>query len=279
MYRVDLKVSKVPERWRWGGEVQLTEAQVNALIDARLFGYTYRQMRMDVPITTVMPGIRSAGFVDRPWGLMRDVSLPVGNNKIFEICESEVIEPGDTLDTTMGPTWSQPFKFKMIQNCANLPASPTGEWLQGIEWGSFSTIPPFQTTYASAVPTPCVQLRHNLTRAKWEVLVWDGDTTLAPDVVDCLIQPIFTPDLYLKEFMLEYQPSPTTSVLNAYINGVLALRYTGTRLQNCFGFSTSFKAGYFCTSGDTGIGRMLETGFYTTAIYQPNSLPVPPNRF
>lgn len=279
MFRADLKSRHVPPIWRWTGDYDLTEAQVNALIDTRLFGYTYRRMSMSFPVSSAVGGQRSAGFVDRAWGLERDITLPAGNNKIFEVVEQEVIEPGETLDNTMGDVWNQPFKYKMVQNCGNPPTigPPVGEWCQGIQWGSFFAAPPFQSNFSAG--NACLQLRYNQGTVKWELVIYDGDGVTPPTVQNCDIQPLFTPDLYVKELMLEYEPLSSPRVLKAYINGVLAKTYTGGRLETMStgGFPT--KAGYFVTSGSSGTGTMAETGFYHNAIYQPFSLPSPPNRF
>jgi len=234
-----------------------------------------RSFTFDGPVPAGVPGIRNGTLNDRGWGVARNINMGNVANRVFEVSEDPLIPP---VDNNIGPLWSLPFDYRMIMNAAIPSPAPAGECLQGIQWGSFGQATPWQTNYAAAIIGPVVQFRYNYTRAKWEILVWDQDNGLAPHVVDCTLQPTFTPDLYIKELRLLYLPHPTSSQLLAYLNGQLVHTYTGTRLQNCYGQSAgSYRmAGYFVTNG-SGLTVMTECTFYTNRVWQPFLYPVPPN--
>src|SRR5689334_1839565 len=91
---------------------QVLEAGEGGAVDVSEFTYDYRRFDMAIPASLTSgqtAGIRSAGFVDRAWGGQRDVSLAAGNNKIFEICESVIVQPANGVNYQQGPLFSQPF--------------------------------------------------------------------------------------------------------------------------------------------------------------------------
>jgi len=273
--REELKCNPQLAIWMAGGGApDLNIAEVNALIDARLYdtAFYHRKFRYDlqVPAGSTIPGFRSASYIDKALGIVRYVDLPAGTNKIFEICEKLLVDPFNV--------WALPFSYKMLQNQGNNVGTQAGESLQGIQWGSFSQNPPWQTNYASASTGSVIQLRFNSTSQKWEVLVWDTDTGTPPDVVECTLQPSFQVDYHLVELRMDYTPVVGGgSTLKAYLNGQLAHTYSGTRLDNVLlaGNNDGFAAGYFVTQGTSG--ARSEAGFYDNAIYQP--LPAMVNSF
>ena len=252
----------------------MTEAAVRELIKAELMSPHYRQLSNNYALTSIVPGVRSAGFTDRAWGSTRAVTLPVGVNKIWELTQNSLVH------LTSVPELNKAFTYSVVINAGNTFATPSGEALVGIQWGSFQNVPPFQTTYVSSTQGPVFQLRFNYTRAKFELLVWNGDNGAPPTVTDLTIQTPFTPDLYIKEFKMEYLPAAAGgSVLNCYLNGELGLSYSGADLQDCFLAESTFGPGIFMTGGDSGTEFFSETGFFDSRIYTPGwfAYPSPPN--
>lgn len=250
--------------------------------------YSFDSFEHDTPAgpqgATSLPGNRSAGFNDRPWSGVRAVNLPTGSNRIFEICKKYLINPGASpapFHWLGGPMFSQPFTYRMIINPGNVFETPAGEALVGIEWGSFGVGPPFQDNYVGGQNGPVFQFRWNYTREKFELMVWDADTGTPPIVIDCDLQPTFTPDLYIKEFKMEYLPAAGgLSVLNCYLNGELAISYSGDRLQNCYGADSNYGAGFFTCGGTSGNLTLSDSTFYANIIHMPNfyRFPVPANQ-
>lgn len=232
-------------------------------------------------------GIRRGTWLQRARGCARDVisqNDPV-TDRVFEVCEDFLIAPEGGGSQ---PYWSRPWSYSMIQNASIYPNFPAGECVQGIEMGSFLIQTPWQTNFVnSPIPMPVCQLRFNYTRHKWEVLVWDGDTGLAPDVVDCDWQPVsgmWVCDAEIKEFRMDYRPGPNGvgSHLLCYLNGQLVKDYTGQRLDNCFpnvggGSGVDIRAGYFVTSGSNAASDISEATFYSSRIWQQHWYPSPPN--
>jgi hypothetical protein len=281
--REELKCNPQLAIWMAGGGApDLNIAEVNALIDARLFELTRNQrwFSMDYPLAglTNVGGIRSVGFVDKYIKGDRVVDTGPGIDKIFEVYEYYVTDPYGLFTT--------PFKYRMLQNAANLVGGYAGEVFQGIQWGSFQTVPPWQTTYATSSPatSAVLQLRYNFTLTRFEVCVWDTDTGTPPDIVACDINPLFQADFHKVEFRMDLTPgdpanSYAGSVLRCYLNGQLAKTYTGQHLDNAVlvGTTDGIGAGYFVTSGSNG-SLMTEAGFYSENVIQ-QFLPTIQNAF
>lgn len=247
-------------------EVDVTPTEVLALINAAgqdLGGY--RSMPHWHALSSANSGTRSAGFSDKAWGTNRQIGTPAGANKMVEVCESEVTPPFGIEAHEM------PFSFRMWLNAGTPSGTKTGECLQGIEWGSFTTLTPWATQYAnSTAPQFVTQLRYNFTTSKWEWVVWDGDLLLAPASGDCDIQPAFTPDLNMVEARIDYDPgtSAATRVLTFYLNGSLAKTYIGQRLET-IGATQQHLAGYFVTNGSNATNVLPDAIFGANKIYQP----------
>lgn len=229
--------------------------------------HDFRELYHFNAATTLTPGIRSAGYSEKCFGSARYVSTPTGANKVWEVFENPIVPR-----TSGVPNSARPFVFAMVVNAANGNSAIAGECLQGIEIGSFNQLTPWQTTYAFAAYGPVMQLRYNYTVSRFEVLVWDGDSGTPPEIVPCTINPTWICDTHIKEFVLDYRPSPVAGVsrLNAYLNGQLALSHSSAMLDSVAGSgATMCEAGYFITNG-SGVGSSwVEAGFYGGKIYQP----------
>lgn len=231
-----------------------------------LLSHNYREMNHWYAVSGSWPkGQRSAGFMDKFQGAVRYITTPVGANKIFEVVESFIIHP----NLLTGGMFTRPILFSMVLNAGNGSPSIVGESVQGIEIGSFMTNPPWNTTYSISAGGPVLQLRWNYVLERWEVLVWDADAGLAPDVYACDYQPGFTVDTGIIEATLQWLPSTTgDSVLNAYLGGILAKSLSGGRLN---GLATAEPngCGYFISNGSAATAKWEEAGFYSGRIYEP----------
>lgn len=272
-------------------EGDMTEAQTRALIHEMLMSPAYQRFELDRPVGaqggTNLPGIRTAGFTEKPWGLAHYVSSPAGAaNRTVEVCKDWLVNP---LEYTGLATFSQRITYAMLMNLVSMGgAAPAGECLQGIQIGSMGVAPPYQTNWVSALLGPCIQFRYNLGRSTgdppawsngwWELMIF-ADDGQPPLVLDADIHPVTAADKP-KEVKLEYLPAPAGgSVVRAYLNGQLAKEYSGERLQALYGRTNTRHYGYFMTSGSDGATSLTEAGFLESRIWLPDAYayPSPPN--
>jgi len=246
-------------------------------------GHSFRKFTYENIVTgSTLPGIRNvAGVVERARVSARDFVTTGQVNKIWELCENFLISPfmADGVVPTIRS--GMPIDFRMIMNAFTV-SNVAGECFQGIEIGSFNGVPPFSTTYAANFSCQgVIQFRYNFALSRWEIFCWNGDavTPTVPDVVVCNINPTFTPDNYIKEVRMNYQPNGgINAVLDCYVNGELVHSYQSAQLDElAAGSFGGLGCGYFFTTGSNALNNMIEGTYYMNGIYQPWSYPVPAN--
>lgn len=217
-----------------------------------------------------LPGQRSAGYVEKPLGEARYISLPVGANKIYEVCYSGIV---DQITGTGAPEsgWAQPFDYSRPIN-PNTPLTvATGDCFMGIQYGSLGIAPPWNAAAFAVTPPSgsAVQLRYNYTLTRFEFAVF-GDQVNNADVAACSYQPEYEPDTGVVEFRLIYSPTPRR--FTAYLNQRFAGTWTADDLPQIGELTQTGSGemfGYFVTNGSTSTNQMNEIGFYRAAIYRP----------
>lgn len=229
--------------------------------------YNHRKFPNTIPATTT-PGARSAGFAfERPNGYSFTFNAASGvANRMYEICSNDFVCTSDT-----SSAFITPFRYRIRMNKANCNL-PAGECFQGIQWGSFLTLAPFQTNYAAAPATECVfQLRWDFVNNRWEVCFWDGDVGVAPVRETCTTQTPFDTDLIGAVCELVYFPSDNGATMFCYVNGILLHTFTNARFITNLLISNSDakREGIFVCTGSNAANVMSEISYQQGQIYNP----------
>jgi hypothetical protein len=217
----------------------LNEAQVLAIIRNEVMSIKYQNITHLSPASALAgnTGVRSVGYNERLRGFTREIGLPVGTNKIYELLTNPVVCPINVINASLtAPACG--FDLRCTINPPTQLGVAAGECFIGIQMGSFKCLPPFQTNYGTAPggDEPVFQFRWNFTTQRFEVLFWDSDLVTAPDVVATDLQVAFSPDAYQKEFRMVLEAtSDATRTLKCYLNGVLAHTYATARLRSEIG--------------------------------------------
>lgn len=250
-----------------GEDTNMNAAAVQALIDAsvhkKLMSGKWLTLMHTGATSSSVPGIRSSGYEERLWRGAAEIRLPSGGNKAFTSALFNSVDDGAFPQPGLAQNvlWNTAWEWRMAMNCMTmLPAA--GQCYQGIMVGGpiFTTTPwdGNETAMYVSGAQPFVQLRNNLTRGKWELVVWSqvdesGENVVPMEVTDCTYNPTFLPDQFITEATLRYDPAPNGgNVLRAYLNKQLAATVSSPALQLFRGGSVTCRAGFFATSGTTG---------------------------
>lgn len=218
-----------------------------------------------------LPGARSAGYVEKGYGDARYISLAVGANKVYEVCNSAIVNQ-TAIDGTSRAFLDLPFDYSRVIN-PNLPLTvAAGDCFVGIEVGSNATAPPWDAAGFAINPPQGVpfQLRYNFTLSRFEMAAFNAIDD--PFVKVCTYQPTFTPDNNVTEFRLRW--NHLAKQMDAYLNGVHAGSMTAAEYPDIMAVQGALGEGfgYFLTNGSDATNQMLEVGFYRAHVWRPRVL-------
>lgn len=215
-----------------------------------------------VPITgSHYPGVRSATYTEKAWGMARYLTCTAGANKVLNVCTKPLVWLHT--DGTPPSPYARDWEFAMMVNPQNVLTTPTGECLQGIQLGAFDAFTPYQTNYASDVTGGgVIQLRYNFALSRFELCIWDADNGLAPEIVPTTFNPTFSADLNAKLMRLVLKWNNGAPYVQCWLDSTMALQHSSTRLTNFCNGSPAYGPGYFVTSGSNALWQILEAGFH-----------------
>lgn len=265
-------------------EDDMTDAQVREIIRQEMMGRKYLRLEVSPqsygPVPTSIfssaNGFRSTGYSEFLRNLVREISLPVGANKIYERCLGDAVaglsSNGPANQVT---TWGvKDVTIQCLINPPTVSGSPTGETFIGIELGSFGITVPWQTGYTGA-SGPTVQFRYDYTNSRFEVCCWDQDPGIAPERQTCTLNPTFGPDVYAQEFKMVVSPNGgTNGTVKCYLSGTLVHTYQSARLDLSLSAmaATGTGPGFFVCNGSNAAISLTDCIFYELQVYAPDGI-------